>query len=187
VTSFSPQATAYSMYFVPGASLICPFFGPETKAQIVALTGSPTLMILAAAPDTIFTEPGPTVMRVMPTGHDPRVGCSVNVAAVVVVPCPPFQVIFVPSDPFFEPGGGVFKVTAVPPALNAAGVHFERTDVAVVPTSLSVIAPQATLGLSAADAGTGVVSGIASAIAAVAAPKTRIRTETLMYFPLGWS
>ncbi len=131
-------------------------------------------MIFAAAPVTIFTEPA-TVIRDVPLGQVPRLVCTVNFAAVVVVPFPFFHVIFEPSDPFEEPGGGVFRVTAEPPALNAAGVHTVRIDVAVDPTSFVVSLPHATLDVAAPD---GIANGnMAKVPTAAATAMARAPTE----------
>jgi hypothetical protein len=172
------------MYFVPGARTVCPAFAPDTNEQTVAVNGSPTLMIALAAPVTIFTEPV-AVIRVVPVGQLPGFFTKAKFAATVVVPFPPFHVIFEPTLPFCEPGGGVFKVRVVPPALNAAGVHLESTDVTFPPLSLddpSVL--HATLCFNAADAG--IASGIATnppAATATATTAARPRTEILMCFP----
>ena len=92
-------------------------------------------MMALAAPVTIFTEPV-AVFSVVPVGQLPGFFTKAKFAATVVVPFPPFQVIFELTVPFCEPGGGVFKVRVVPPAVNVAGVHLERTDVEFPPAEL---------------------------------------------------
>ena len=67
--------------------------------QIAAEIGSPALMILAAAPVEVLVVPVISVRYFVPAGHAPSVFCDVNFSSTVVVPFPPFHVIFVVRVP----------------------------------------------------------------------------------------
>ena len=114
----------------------------------------------------------------MPAWHLPRVFSVVKPNATVVVPLPPFHVIFSAIWPFLVPGGGVFGLTPVPPAFNAAGVQFENVDVATPFLSVEPSLAHETLDVSA-DAG--VANGTASSASdATASERPRLRVDSFI-------
>ena len=123
----------------------------------IALTGSPFLMIFAAAPVELFTLPVICVRYFVPEGHFPSVFCVVYFSTAVVVPFPLFHVIFVVMLPERSFSGTV--TFDDPPAFRPAGVHVTNADETVpVPLErLTVVVDwsfeHATCGAGAAPAG----------------------------------
>src|SRR5690242_1557059 len=103
------------------------------------LTGSPFLTILAAAPVELLTLPVICVRYFVPAGHLPVPDNVVYFSVTVVVPLPPFHVIFDVSVPAILLTGTV--TFDVPPAFRAAGVQLRNADdtVPVPAVRLSVV------------------------------------------------
>jgi hypothetical protein len=149
--------------------------------QIEPLIGSPALMILAAAPVEVAVVPVTRVRYFVPVGHLPMVFCAVNFSVTVVVPLPPFHVIFVVRLPVILAMGTV--TFPDPPAAKPAGVQVRKLDdtVPVLAVRLSDVVDanfeHERLGFAAADAGK--ASGAVSIAPAVTA-SARVRTENLI-------
>jgi hypothetical protein len=163
--------------------VVFPAFAPDVTAQTDAVTGSLTLMILAAAPDPPVTLPV-TATREVPVGHFRRVACSLKVMSMTVLPLPFFHVYVPFRVPAWVPFGGVVKAE-VAPAASAVGVQLE-----IVPCDV----PDDFGELSFAHdkccgraADTGVASVNVNAIAAAAQAIPPNRTECFMGSPSGQS
>ena len=156
--------------------------------QIEPVIGSPALMILAAAPVEAAVVPVTSVRYFVPFGHVPVVFCAVNFSVTVVVPLPPFHVIFVLRLPVIL---AMATVTFPdPPAAKPAGVQVRKLDetVPVWAFRLSDVVDanfaHARLGFAAADAGR--ASGVVSRAPAVTArTSARVRTENFIVLPPG--
>jgi len=94
--------------------------------QIEPVIGSPFLTIAAAAPVEAPVVPVMRVRYFVPAGHLPIPFWAVNFSVTVVVPLPPFHVIFVVSWPVILAIGTV--TLPVPPAARPAGVQVRNAD-----------------------------------------------------------
>src|SRR4051794_22158996 len=145
-----------------------------------AVTGSPTLVILAAAPVAFVTLPLICTRESNGALHLPFV-VPLYLMVLVVEPLPPFQTVVLVDWPVVEPAFAF--VVDVPPAANAAGVHFEIVDTTLPAESGGDGSPlQVTLALSAAPAGKAIGTATLTAIATPAA-SAPTRIETFMRFP----
>jgi hypothetical protein len=156
-------------------------FPPTSFVQMRPRIGSPTLITFAAAPVDVFVVPVTFVRYFVPAGHFPVPPfCGANVSLAVVVPFPPFHVIF----DVMLPASLLAGVVTVddPPAANAAGVHVRKLD-ATVPFPLAIVVvdtsfEHTTLGLTAADAGA--ANGTARPVAVASANTSAVaRVEVL--------
>jgi hypothetical protein len=151
--------------------------------QIEPLIGSPALMILAAAPVEAWVTPVTSVRYLVPFGQLPMVFCAVNFSLTVVVPLPPFHVIFVVRLPVILAMGTV--TFPDPPAAKPAGVQVRKLDetVPVLAVRLSDVVDanfaHERLGFAAADAGKA-SDVVRSAPAVTARTSARVRTENVI-------
>jgi len=151
--------------------------------QNVAEIVSPFLMVLAAVPVELLVVPVTSVWYLVPLGHLPMVFCAAYFSSTVVVPFPPFHVIFDVRLPAILAMGTVTEDD--PPAANAPVPQLRKLDETVPVPALRLrvvvdtIFEQAVL--EAADAG--LANGTASPAVAIAKTSALARIEVLTRTP----
>jgi hypothetical protein len=177
------EAVRYSLKVVPFRRLDTYLILLGAVVHTVAEIVSPFLMTAAAAPVELPVVPVTSVRYLVPFGHGATTFCDEYFSVAVVVPLPPFQVIFVVRLPVILEMGTVTDDD--PPAANAP-LQFKNADATVpVPAfRLSDVVDDSFehVVLDAADAG--LANGTASpAAVAIANTSALARIEVLTPTP----